>query len=323
MKLGVFTTVFADLKFDETLQRAKDLGFSAIELGTGAYPGAPHLQVDELLEDRGKANAVLKKVRDAGLFISALSVHGNPLHPDRAVANDHHAAFRKTVRLAQRLEVPVINAFPGCPGDSDGSKYPNWVTCSWPPDFLKILDWQWNEKAIPYWKEQAQFAESHGIHKIAFEPHPGMIVYNTETALKLREAVGETIGVNLDPSHLFWQGMDMGAVIAKLGKAGAIFHVHAKDTFIDPRNTGDNGCLDTKSYAKLADRSWTFRSVGWGQGLERWKEIASSLRLAGYDYVMSIEHEDPLMSINEGLKAALNTLRQVVLDEAPCEMWWA
>jgi sugar phosphate isomerase/epimerase len=149
------------------------------------------------------------------------------------------------------------------------------------------------------------------------------VVYNPETALKLREAAGETIGVNMDPSHLFWQGIDVPTAIRRFGQAGALFHVHAKDTFIDPRNMGENGCLDAKPYTQMRDRSWYFRSVGWGNDLLQWRQIVSALRLAGYDYVLSIEHEDGLASVDEGLRYAVEFLRQVLLREAPAEMWWA
>ena len=114
------------------------------------------------------------------------------------------------------LGVGVVNTFSGCPGDSDGSKAPNWITCAWPPDFLKALDWQWEKKVIPYWTKAGKFAKDHGV-RVALESHPGFVVYNVETALKLRSAVGKQIGVNFDPSHLFWQGVDVPAAIHALG----------------------------------------------------------------------------------------------------------
>ena len=80
---------------------------------------------------------------------------------------------------------------------------------------------------IPYWKKTAEFARNHGVTKIAFEMHPGFCVYNPETILRIREAVGETIGANFDPSHLIWQGIDPVAAIRAL--EGAIYHFHAKD----------------------------------------------------------------------------------------------
>jgi sugar phosphate isomerase/epimerase len=323
MRLGVFTPLFGHLGFEPMLEKVRSFGLDCIEIGTGAYPGSAHCDVDALLADRARAGDYLAAIRDAGLSISALSCHGNPVHPIPAIAREHHEVFEKTVRLAALLEVPVINVLSGCPGDSETARAPNWVTCAWPPDYPPILEWQWNSVVIPYWRKAADFAEEHGIRKIAVEMHPGFVVYNPETALKLREAAGETIGVNLDPSHLFWQGIDVPTAIRRFGQAGALFHVHAKDTFIDPRNMGENGCLDAKPYTQMRDRSWYFRSVGWGNDLLQWRQIVSALRLAGYDYVLSIEHEDGLASVDEGLRYAVEFLRQVLLREAPAEMWWA
>ena len=153
--------------------------------------------------------------------------------------------------------------------------------------------------------------------------HPGFCVYNTATLLRLREACGPEIGANLDPSHLFWQGMDIVTVIRELGRVGAIFHFHAKDTWVDPANTAKNGVLDTCHYGNELDRAWYFRTVGYGHGDEQWKAIASELRLAGYDYAISIEHEDSLMSNNEGLCKAIDFLKETLIFEDKCEMFWA
>jgi sugar phosphate isomerase/epimerase len=212
--------------------------------------------------------------------------------------------------------------FSGCPGDCPESKNPNWVTCAWPPDYLEILDWQWNEVLIPYWKETAKLAQEIGIKKIAFEMHPGFCVYNPETLLRLREAVGPVIGANFDPSHLIWQGMDPVAAIREL--AGAIYHVHAKDTKIDGYNVARNGVLDTKHYSDELHRAWVFRTVGYGNGESYWRDLVSNLRLCGYDRVLSIEHEDSLMTIDEGLCKAVDFLKGIIIEEAkPTTMSWA
>jgi sugar phosphate isomerase/epimerase len=262
-----------------------------------------------------------KQVTSRGLIISALSQHGNPLHPDDDIARAAHETWRRTVQLAEVLAIPVVNAFSGCPGDHSGARRPNWVTCAWPPDFEQVLEWQWNERVLPYWIEEARYARDHGV-RIAFEMHPGFVVYNPETLLRLRQAVGPEIGANYDPSHLFWQGIDAVDSIRVLGDADAIFHVHAKDTYIDPVNSRVNGVLDTKSYERVLERSWLFRTVGYGQQEKVWKDIVSALRSVGYDYVMSIEHEDALMSIDEGLRKAVEFLSRVVIKEKASEMWW-
>ena len=322
MKLGVFTPLFGDLKFEEMLEKVARFGLDSIELGTGNFPGSDHLDLDALLGDDRLVAGYLKRVESAGLSISALSCHGNPVHPDTDLAARHHETFQKTVLLAERMGVPVVNTFSGCPGDSPAAKYPNWVTCAWPPDFLTVLEWQWNEVLIPYWIEQNEFLDKRGIN-VGLEMHPGFNVYNPETALRLRASAGPRVGVNLDPSHLFWQGIDIPTAIKRLGREGAIFHFHAKDTSIDRANTAENGVLDVKSYARLGERSWLFRSVGWGHDLVAWREIVSALRTVGYDYVMSIEHEDALASSDEGLAKSIAFLKEIVLREQPAEIWWA
>ncbi|MCM8815809.1 MAG: sugar phosphate isomerase/epimerase, partial [Candidatus Omnitrophica bacterium] len=221
---------------------------------------------------------------------------------------------------AETLGIKRIIGFSGCTGDSENAKSPNWITCPWPDDFSKTLAWQWEKCVIPYWKEEAKFALSHNVKEICLEMHPGFVVYNPETLLKLRDAVGEVIGANFDPSHLFWQGINPIAAVRKL--AGAIYHVHAKDTRIDAINTSINGVLDTKSYLDEANRSWIFRTVGYGHGEEFWREFISSLRIAGYDGVLSIEHEDSLMSVEEGLKKAISFLRGVIISEPKPKAWW-
>lgn len=319
MKLGVFTVLLAKLSFEDMLSRVADAGLEAIELGTGGYPGSDHVDVDALLADADKADAFRQQIEDRGLTISALSCHGNPLHPNASVAADHDDVYRKTVRLAERLKVQVVVTFSGCPGDSDTATHPNWVTCPWPPDFQELLEWQWDQKVVPYWKGAADYAADHGI-KVALEPHPGFVVYSAETALRLRAAVSDTIGVNFDPSHLFWQGVDVPAAIRNLGKS--IFHFHAKDSALDRDNVRVNGVLDSKSYTHIAERAWLFRTVGWGHDALVWKEIMSALRVAGYDHVVSIEHEDALASIDEGLDGAVQFLKPLVLGEPPADAWW-
>lgn len=319
MKLGVFTALFAGLSLDQVIEKATAAGLEALEIGTGAFPGASHIDVDALLGSKAKARDYRQKINDAGLTISALSCHGNPLHPDKASAKSDDEVYRKTVRLAEALEVPVVITFSGCPGDSEGSKYPNWITCPWPPDHLKVLEWQWEKKVIPYWTKAAAFAADRGI-KVALEAHPNFVVYNVETAIRLREAVGETIGVNFDPSHFFWQGVDVPSAIRALGSA--IYHFHAKDVAIDSSNVRVNGIIDAKSYVHMNERAWLFRTVGWGHGASDWAAIMSALRLIGYDYVVSIEHEDALASVDEGLLNAVRFLQPLILREQPVEAWW-
>jgi len=319
MKVGLLTVLFAKLSLDEVIKKIKPLGIRTIELGTGNYPGDPHLKLDWLAQS-AKIKEFKKKLEDQGITISALSCHGNPLHPNKKVAETHAEVNRKSILLAEKLGVTRVIDFSGCPGGSESSKYPNWVTAAWPPDYPEILAWQWEKKVIPYWKKRAKFAEGHGV-RICIEMHPGFVVYNPETMLRLRAAAGPAVGCNFDPSHMFWQGIDPCTAVRALGEA--VFHVHAKDTRLYDVNIKVNGVLDTKPYSDEKNRSWIFRTVGYGHGPDFWGDLISTLQMVGYNDVLSIEHEDSLMSIDEGMTKAANLLNQLVIKEKLQEMWWA
>jgi sugar phosphate isomerase/epimerase len=311
--------LLADLSLDQVIEKLKKLGVSTMELGTGNYPGDPHCKLS-MLEDERVLQEFKKKIEGHGFTISALSCHGEPLHPDPEIARKAQDVNCRTVLLAEKLGVPVVIDFSGCPGDSDAAKYPNWITCAWPPHFQDLLAWQWERKVIPYWTERTKFAADHGV-KIALEMHPGFVVYSPETLLKLRDAAGKNLGCNYDPSHMFWQGIDPIKAIRILGDA--IFHVHAKDTQIYDANLPKTGVLDTKKYTDERNRAWLFRTVGYGHDAGWWSEFISTLRMYGYDYVLSMEHEDSLMSADEGLTKGVNFLSQLVIRDQPGVAYWA
>ncbi len=321
MKLGVMNPIISDLSFEDALKYLSSLGVDTIEIGAGGYPGNAHLKPEELIGKPDKIEEYKALLKKYNIEISAISCHGNPLHPQKEIAESFDRQFRNAIIVASELGVDTVIGFSGCPGDCENSKYPNWVVCPWPDDNLKILDWQWNEKIIPYWQEMASFAKSHGIKKIAFEMHPSFAVYNPETLLRLRAAVGDIIGANFDPSHLFWQGIDPVEAIRAL--KGAIYHFHAKDTCINDRNTAINGVLDTKSYGDVENRSWVFRTVGYGHSREVWTRMVSMLKLTGYNGALSIEHEDSLMTSKEGLEKAVKFLKDVIIfDEGSASGWF-
>ena len=204
MRVGVFTPLLSQFSLDDVLTKLERYGIRTVELGTGNYPGDAHCKL-AVLDDAAALQKFKDKIETRGFAISALSCHGNPLHPDPARAEHDQDISRRTILLAEKLGVSTVVDSSGCPGDSAGAKQPNWVTCPWPPEYLEILKWQWDEVAIPYWRSRAQFAADHGV-RIAIEMHPGFLVYNPETLLKLRAVAGPAIGCNYDPSHMFWQG---------------------------------------------------------------------------------------------------------------------
>ncbi len=310
--IGVFDPVYDKLSLEEMLDVMSGLGLEAVEIGTGGYPNNPHCPLDDLIADPAKAKAWRKKFEDKGIRVATLSCHGYAVHPDPKHAAKDADTFKKTVRLAEILDVKVIVTFSGCPGGTPQDTQPNWITYRWPPEYGQMLDWQWKEKVIPHWKEAAKFAREHGIHRIALEMHPNFVVYNPRTLMKLREAVGEEIGANNDLSHLFWQGCDPVEVIHFLGKHGAIYHAHMKDTVMFPENVAKYGVLNFASdLAGLPEASETFRAVGYGHGAGLWKAILKAYMDIGYEGILSIENEDPILPGPVGVERAVYVLKNV------------
>jgi sugar phosphate isomerase/epimerase len=320
MKIGVFTVLFGKKPFEEMLDYVVELGLEAVEIGTGCYPGDAYCKPAQLLASESKLKAFREAIERRGLVISALSCHGNPLHPKASFAKADHTTFEKTVELAAKLGVNTVITFRGCPGGDAKATQPNWIVAPWPPEFAEALQWQWKERVVPYWTNTARFCKKAGV-RVAIEMHPNFVVYNPETMLRLRDVAPGVIGCNFDPSHMFWQGVDPVVAIRALGDS--IFHVHAKDCRLDAPNISLNGVLDAKKYTQERERAWIFRTVGYGNGHSTWKAMVSTLRTVGYDHVISIEHEDSLMSGTEGLRKAVAFLKEVVIKEPAGEAYWA
>lgn len=321
MEIGVFTSLLNDMSLEDTLDYVERIGAKSVELYCGPLFKPNHCDPEQLLNNKSKLRNFKELIKRNNLFISALNCSGNPIHPIKEVSEKHHRAFEQTVLLAEELGIDRIITFSGCPAGKPEDKSVNWVTCPWPEEYLDMLNYQWDEVLVPYWQKAVKFAREHGVDKIALEMHPGFCVYNPETLLKLRRLAGNEIGANFDPSHLFWQGIVASEAILAL--EGAIFHVHAKDTKLNDNNIHKYGVLDTKHYENLKERSWIFRTVGYGHDYYLWKDIISSLRMINYDYVISIEHEDSLMSKEEGLEKAVEFLKEIVIHKKQDEMWWA
>jgi sugar phosphate isomerase/epimerase len=318
MKIGLYTDSLQDLSFEAALDWVAAQGIEAVEIGTGNFSPAPHVNVNELVADDEAVARFRDNLAARKLVLSALNCNGNLLdpHPDRRQrAQD---TYYKTVTAARRLGIDTVVTMSGCPGDPTGGEFPNWVTCTWQAEFVTLSERQWGESIAPFWREAARFARDHGVN-IAIEMHPGQSVYNTRGLQRLREIAGPNLGANLDPSHLFWQGMDPLVVVRALGKGG-VFHVHAKDTRLDPQEMALNGGLDLRPTSEVAARAWSFRTVGYGHDAGWWRDFVSELRRQGYDGVLSIEHEDRLMGSREGILKSVEFLRPVVL-QTTAEAW--
>ena len=308
MRIGLNTDSLGHLPFDEMLETVGDLGVETVELCCGGWSTAPHVNLDLLLEKEPERENYLAKIRDHGLEIDALNCSGNQLAPgERGKSNDR--VVRKTMKLARLLGVQrivMMSGLPGGPGDQNA----NWITTAWPPECHEILHYQWEMIAIPYWRDLVHYAHENGIERICVEQHAHQLVYNTETLLKLRDAAGEIVGVNLDPSHALWMGGDPLRAIRRL--RGAIYHVHAKDTRIDPHNSEINTLLETKPNERVAERSWNYVTLGYGHSELWWRDFVSQLRQNDYDDVLSIEHEDLNLPPVVGVQKSIELLRCVL-----------
>lgn len=200
----------------------------------------------------------------------------------------------------------------GLPAGCAEDKIPNWITytISWPPELKQITDYQWNDVAIPYWKNLVKKAEACGVKKIAIENFSSQLVYNPETLFKLRNAVSPMIGLNLDLSHLIWMGADPIASVRALGNA--IHHVHGKDVRLELGLTEINGVLETKEVTEVATRSWNYVAVGCGKDIQWWKEFFSVVKMTGYDGFVSLEMEDLTMSTEAGILSSIAALKQSI-----------
>ncbi|MCD8349962.1 MAG: sugar phosphate isomerase/epimerase [Planctomycetaceae bacterium] len=294
---------------DEMLDIIAANGYEAAEFACGNWSQAPHIDLDCLLDDKKARSAFTDSLEKRNITIAALNCSGNQLAPNDE-GRAHQAVVEKTFRLAEMLGVTTIVMMSGCPGGAPDDTTPNWICASWPPITTQILEWQWNEVLIPYWHKTVELAKRHGIQKIALENHGCQMVYSAETLFRLRDAVGDHIGLNFDPSHLMWMGGDPIRAIRTLGKA--IYYVHAKDVRLERGACDVNGVLDTKTIDRFADRAWNFVALGHGHDVMWWKEFFSVLSMCGYDGTVSLEMEDLTMDPLAVLQKSTQVLKEAL-----------
>jgi DNA-(apurinic or apyrimidinic site) lyase len=321
MDIGVLAVPFADQSLEELATYLSDLGVDAVELGSGGFPGERVIDRQAYLDDEDRQADLLAHLEEHDLRISALATHNNPLHPDEERAAEADTELRESITLADQLGVNVVTCFSGLPAGGPNDEVPNWITAPWPTEHAEAHEYQW-DVALDYWTDLAEHAAAHDVD-VAIEMHPNMLVYEPEGLVRLREATNDHIGANFDPSHLYWQGIDVTAAIRFLGEEDAIHHFHAKDTKVYDDNARVKGVLDTADYTEEKDRSWMFRSIGYGHDESHWKDVVSTLRMVGYDDVLSIEHEDSLTSSTEGLEKAVDVLDRAVFRAEPGPAEWA
>jgi len=323
MQIGINIAPFgaAGWSLDESFQYLNDMGVGAVEIHSGGVRTDAFDIRSNMLDSPDEQARLHDLLDEYDLDMSAVACHDNPLHPDDEKADFSDELLRESIRLADQIDVNTVTCFSGLPAGGPDDDVPNWVTAPWPTEHYEAYEWQW-EQTIDYWSDIASLAEDHGVD-VAIEMHPNMMVYEPTSMMKLREATGDRIGANFDPSHLYWQGIDIPEAIRYLGEHDAIHHVHAKDSKLYEEQARIKGNQDPIEYTEEADRAWLFRSIGYGHGEEHWKDVATALRLVGYEGALSIEHEDSLTSFKEGLEKSVDILKRSVFDTEPTEAFWA
>lgn len=309
MDLCLYTDSVPALSIDEALDLAVDIGARAVEIAAGGQSSAPHMEIDRLLTDRRAFDAFRGTLDSHGLRLAAVNCSSWILHPVHDAS--HEATILSAIELAARLGTTTIVTMSGCPGDGPGSSTVNWIWYPWPADAVDLRERQW-DLAIARWRRIARRAEDAGVTRLAFELHPLHLVYNVPTLLRMREEVGPLIGANLDPSHLFWQQMDPLAVVRALGDA--VYHVHLKDTQVNPEQVAVAGVLDGRSFGNPSQRAWNFRTVGVAHGPEFWSGLVSELCAVDYAGVLSIENEDPYQQAEDGVRQAASFVLPLLAD---------
>lgn len=307
MKLGFVSDSLGALPFAAMLDHAARMGVQGVEVNTGGWSTAPHLNLAKMLNSADARRTFQAAFADRGLDVISLNANGNPLHPTDPAQG---ACLRDTIRLAGEMGIKMVCTMSGLPAGRDGDLMPNWVVSSWPPETQTMLRYQWEEKLLPFWTEIAALAKSCGVERIALELHGNQCVYNVPSLLRLRSMIGPVVGANLDPSHLFWMGAD--PLIAAEALGDAVYHVHAKDTFLNAPVQATTSLLENGSLMDIQKRSWSYITLGFGHGEEWWRQFCYRLKMGGYDGWLSIEHEDMMLNSLESLEKSVALLQSVM-----------
>jgi sugar phosphate isomerase/epimerase len=324
MELGAYTACLHDRPLPEVLRLLRDFGLTSAEVNAGGFIPAPHLPTGPLLASAGAREEYLGQFEQAGITLTGLNVNGNPLNPDPAVGPQHAADLHQAITLAGLLGVRRVVAMSGLPAAHPGGQAACWVVNPWDSQFLDVLDYQWRAVVIPFWTDIQARARAADV-KVCIEMHPHNVVFNPGTLERLATAINAThVGAELDPSHLFWQGIDPVAAIGRLG--GLVYHAAAKDTRINEANRAIFGVLDDR-FSRVpadenplnlggtntltrwpADSSWQFVAVGRGHDQEFWSTFLRALAAVDPGMAVNIEHEDTELGQEEGLRLAADNL---------------
>lgn len=320
MYLSILTKQLRNESFARSVEMVREIGYTHVCLGTGgvAHTQHDHCYAQKLVEDNARIEEYKSILKANDVQIASFAMPANPVHPQKRIRDKNDRDLRATILLAEKFGVDTVTTMSGCPGDHEGSIYPNWVCYGWPADHSCVLKYQWEEVLIPYWKEMEAFARSHGV-RIGLELHPNMCCYNTATMLRLREATGPNLGCCLDPSHPFYLGMDPIQMVEAL--KDCLFAVHGKDTVFQKRQLALNGWFDGET--EYTQKSWHFTVPGYGHGEDFWKQFIFALRQAGYDRDICFEDEDQQFEGYEAMVACFNYLNPILYKKPSSNYYWA
>jgi len=307
MKLGFVSDSLGGMSFNDLLAHAERMGVSGIEVNTGGWSTAPHFDLAQMKESAQARSHFLQAFSERGLEVISLNANGNPLHP---TDKKQGICLHDTIRVAGEMGIKKVCTMSGLPAGNATDTMPNWIVASWPPETQTILRYQWEEVLFPFWTETVALAKQCGVEQIALELHGSQCVYNVPSLFKLRKEVGNVVGANLDPSHLFWMGADPLIAAEALGEA--VQHVHAKDTLLNAPVQATTSLLENGSLMDIPARSWSYITLGFGHGEEWWRQFCYRLKMGGYDGWLSIEHEDVLLNSLEGLEKSVDLLKKVM-----------
>jgi sugar phosphate isomerase/epimerase len=323
MNLGAYTACLHNFDLPETLDILKSDGLTGAEVNAGGFIPSPHCPVDLLIGSKTAREEYLGMFEEKGMRLAGLNTSGNPLNPLPDVGPRHAYDLKRTIELAGKLGITDIVCMSGTPGSDPSAKYPSWVVNPWDGIYLEVLEYQ-KSVVDPFWREMDQRAQDNGV-KLALELHPHNVVFTPVNFLEFAERIdAKNVGVNMDPSHLMWQGMDIVASIKLLGEH--IFHVHAKDTRIFP-GVASRGVLDSsfgpvpEDPAKRtptgmdhycsswpSDPAWRFVAIGEGHNVPWWTEFLSAVAEINPEMNVNIEHEDQAYDQLEGIRLAAGNL---------------
>jgi len=312
MRISVYSDSLPKLSRRDLFAWCAERGVTDIELGVGSWGPwpRPHLDI-ATVGDAAERDRLAGELREFGIRLAAVNAAGNLLHPDPAKRADAQSRFKAAVELAVSLGVKRVITMSGCPAGPAGgglSVFPCWATSA---DDERIFDWQMSEVVGPYWRETSHWLAKEAPEiMVCLELHPGVTVFSAAGFGALTPYVGRNIGLNMDPSHFWWQGIDPVTVVEEYGDR--IGYAHGKDTLLYPDRIRRQGVLHFSPPSDPSKAPWHFVSVGEGHDDATWTALIKALQKAGYDDVVSIEHEDPRYDGEEGTRRSLEGLQRAL-----------